>query len=59
MVQLVLLLVWQRTFHLYPRGVNRATTPYVGLPDSTVQLIRRDGAAVLVDWVRVTQDPAR
>jgi cephalosporin-C deacetylase-like acetyl esterase len=43
----------------YPRGVNRATTPYVGLPDSTVQLIRRDSAAVLVDWVRVTQESAR
>ena len=43
----------------YPRSVNGAKTPYVGLPDSTVQLIQHDGAAVLVDWVRVTQEPAR
>ena len=40
----------------YPRSVNGARTPYVGLPDSTVQLIQHDGAAVLVDWVRVTQE---
>jgi len=40
----------------YPRSVNKAKTPYVGLPESTVQLIQRDGAAVLVDWVRVTQE---
>jgi hypothetical protein len=40
----------------YPRSVNGAKgPPYVGLPDSTVRLIQRDGAAVLVDWVRVTQ----
>ena len=44
----------------YPRSVNGAKgPPYVGLPDSTVQLIRRDGAAVLVDWVRVTREVAR
>ena len=44
----------------YPRSVNGAKgPPYVGLPDSTVQLIRRDGAAVLVDWVRVTREAAR
>jgi len=40
----------------YPRSVNGAKAPYVGLPDSTVQLIQRDGATVLVDWVRVTQE---
>ena len=40
----------------YPRAVNGTKgPPYVGLPYSTVQLIRRDGASVLVDWVRVTQ----
>ena len=39
----------------YPRGVNGTKgPPYVGLPDSTVQKIRADSAAVLVDWVRVT-----
>lgn len=39
----------------YPRGVNGAKAPYVGLPESTVRLIRADSAAVLVDWVRVTR----
>jgi beta-glucanase (GH16 family) len=44
----------------YPRSVNGAKgPPYAGLPDSTVQLIRRDGATVLVDWVRVTRPVAR
>jgi beta-glucanase (GH16 family) len=43
----------------YPRAVNGAKSPYVGLPESTVQSIKRDSAAVLVDWVRVTQDAAR
>jgi hypothetical protein len=39
--------------------VNHTKAPYVGLPESTVQLIQRDGAAVLVDWIRVTQEEAR
>jgi len=43
----------------YPRSVNGTKEPYVGLPESTVQLIRRDGAAVLVDWIRVTQEDVR
>jgi beta-glucanase (GH16 family) len=43
----------------YPRGVNGTTAPYVGLPESTVQLIKRDEAAVLVDWIRVTQEAVR
>jgi hypothetical protein len=43
----------------YPRSVNGATAPYVGLPESTVQLIRRDEAAVLVDWIRVTGEEQR
>jgi cephalosporin-C deacetylase-like acetyl esterase/beta-glucanase (GH16 family) len=39
----------------YPRGVNGTKgPPYVGLPDSTVRLLKADGARVLVDWVRVT-----
>jgi hypothetical protein len=41
----------------YPRSVNGTKTPYVGLPASTVQQIQREGASVLVDWVRVTQGP--
>ena len=40
----------------YPRSVNGAKVPYEGLPESTVQLIQRDGASVLVDWVRVTRE---
>ena len=43
----------------YPRSVNGTKAPYVGLPESTVQLIQRDGAAVLVDWIRVTQEEVR
>jgi len=39
----------------YPQGVNGATTPYHGLPASTVQHIQSDSVSVLVDWVRVTQ----
>lgn len=38
----------------YPRAVNGVASPYNGLPDATVQRIRADSAAVLVDWVRVT-----
>ena len=39
----------------YPAGVNKATTPYIGLPEATVQLIKDGKADVLVDWVRVTK----
>jgi hypothetical protein len=39
----------------YPRDVNKTTTPYLGLPDSTVRRIKTDSVAVLVDWVRVTR----
>lgn len=39
----------------YPRSVNHAASPYPGLPESTVRRIKADSAAVLVDWVRVTQ----
>lgn len=39
----------------YPASVNKATTPYRGLPDATVQLIKDGKAKVLVDWVRVTK----
>lgn len=39
----------------YPAAVNKATTPYRGLPEATVQLIKDGKAKVLVDWVRVTK----
>jgi len=38
----------------YPQSVNRVTTPYPGLPQSTVDLIKAGRATMLVDWVRVT-----
>src|SRR5436190_9045817 len=39
----------------YPQSVNKAAEPYVGLPQSTVDLIKEDKAVMVVDWVRVTQ----
>ena len=39
----------------YPQGVNKATEPYPGLPQSTVDLIASDKAQMVVDWVRVTR----
>jgi beta-glucanase (GH16 family) len=38
----------------YPFGVNGVTTPYRGLPQSTVDAITAGEAEMLVDWVRVT-----
>ena len=38
----------------YPQAVNRVDTPYAGLPAPTVDLIKRDEARMLIDWVRVT-----
>jgi beta-glucanase (GH16 family) len=38
----------------FPRAVNRADTPYRGLPEPTVQMIQKDVVSVMVDWVRVT-----
>ncbi len=38
----------------YPAGVNKIAKPYVGLAESTVDLIKRDQAMMRVDWVRVT-----
>lgn len=37
---------------IYPHGVNRAETPYFGLPQATVDLIRAGQPAMEVDWVR-------
>jgi beta-glucanase (GH16 family) len=39
----------------YPQKINRVKSPYLGMPESTVQLIKEDRAKVLVDWVRVTK----
>lgn len=38
----------------YPLKVNGVRLPYPGLPQSTVDRIRRGEGDVLVDWVRVT-----
>jgi beta-glucanase (GH16 family) len=38
----------------FPAAVNKVTMPYHGLPETTVQSIRRDEPRVLVDWVRIT-----
>jgi len=39
----------------YPGGVNKVKTPYFGLPDATVDLIRQGKIKILVDWVSVTK----
>ena len=39
----------------YPQAVNAVAEPYVGLPQSTVDLIKADKAVMVVDWVRVTR----
>jgi beta-glucanase (GH16 family) len=38
----------------YPFAVNKAETPYRGLPESTVRAIQQNKVRILVDWVRVT-----
>ncbi|MGE5430226.1 MAG: family 16 glycosylhydrolase [Syntrophomonadaceae bacterium] len=40
----------------YPVKTNGVKTPYNGIPESTVNLIRENKAKVLVDWVLITQD---
>jgi hypothetical protein len=37
----------------YPNSVNKTSTPYFGLPQSTVELIQAGKARFLVDWVKV------
>lgn len=39
----------------YPVKTNGVKTPYPGIPDSTVNLIKANKARVLVDWVLVTR----
>ena len=38
---------------VYPAKVNNITEPYYGLPQSTVDAIKRGEPEMLVDWVRV------
>ncbi|QQN75666.1 glycoside hydrolase family 16 protein [Croceicoccus sp. YJ47] len=38
----------------YPYKTNGIQTPYEGMPQATVDRIRRDEVAMYVDWVRVT-----
>jgi beta-glucanase (GH16 family) len=38
----------------YPQAVNKVAAPYVGVPQSTVDLVDADKAVMIVDWVRVT-----
>jgi beta-glucanase (GH16 family) len=37
----------------YPRSVNKADKPYLGLPAATLDLIKENKVQFLVDWVRV------
>jgi len=39
----------------YPFSVNGIESPYLGMSEATVQLIKADQARVLIDWVRVTK----
>ena len=39
----------------YPRGVNGASSPYIGVPQSTLDLIKKTPQTMEVDWVRVYQ----
>lgn len=40
----------------YPAAVNGIHSPYLGLAESTVQLIKENRARTLIDWVRVTKN---
>lgn len=37
----------------YPYKINRVPDPYYGLPEASAEHIRREGAAIQIDWVRV------
>src|SRR3954469_4345110 len=39
----------------YPFAVNKVSTPYRGLAESTVHAIQNDRVTILIDWVRVTE----
>jgi beta-glucanase (GH16 family) len=49
------LIVNQAIGGVYPRAINATASPYLGVPQSTVDLIKEGNAVMLVDWVRVTQ----
>lgn len=40
----------------YPAKINGITAPYNGMPASSVELIKKGNAKMLVDWVRVTKN---
>lgn len=40
----------------YPFKTNGIRSPYYGLPDATVQAIRRNDVKLLVDWVKVIRN---
>jgi beta-glucanase (GH16 family) len=40
---------------MYPFSVNGIQSPYLGMSETTVQLIKDNRAKVLIDWVRVTK----
>jgi beta-glucanase (GH16 family) len=49
------LIVNQAIGGVYPQAVNEVTSPYKGLPQATVDLIKEGRAEMLVDWIRVTR----
>lgn len=40
----------------YPNKMNGFHTPYLGLPDETVQMVADNQVKVVVDWIRVTKN---
>ena len=40
----------------YPVKLNGVKAPYYGMPVSTVELVKKNEARMLVDWVRVTKN---
>ena len=40
----------------YPNGVNAVTSPYFGLPQSTVDKIKAGQVEIEVDWVRIVRE---
>jgi beta-glucanase (GH16 family) len=42
----------------YPFKINGVRNPYLGLPEETAQLIRRNEVRLCVDWVKVSRLPS-
>ena len=40
----------------YPYKINHVNEPYYGVPCQTVEIIKKDQARVLIDWVQVTKN---